>query len=34
MSVTVHIGSAAVNLDAPLITQANGREYRVPDPIF
>lgn len=30
MSVTV--GSGAVKLNAPLITQANAREY--PDPLF
>lgn len=34
MPVTVHIGSAAVNLDAPLITQAKAGEYHVPDSLF
>lgn len=34
MSVTVHIASDAVKLDAPSITQANAWEYHVPDPLF
>lgn len=34
MSVTVHIGSGAAKLDAPLTTQASAREYHVPDPLF
>lgn len=32
MSVTVRVGSGAVKLDAPSITQANARD--IPDPLF
>jgi hypothetical protein len=34
MSITVHVGSGAVKLVAPLTAQANAREYHVPDPPF